>query len=211
MRPLTRRRLLWLGIGALAFGLSQTDSPPIGHLDAKVAQALLQRSWSKPLLADAENCPGRDPHKLCPVARLSIPAQHTARVVLKQTGDRIPAGGWGHLAGTPLPGAPGNTVFWSYAPEDGAMLQQLRPGDTLVIELPDATQFAYRVTDAQTRDRRALRIEFETRGAALTLISRAGASDARVVVTATPLPRPRMAFAPWRSPAARLADRTPFA
>lgn len=195
MDATTRKRLLWLGIGALAFGLFQAGSLPLSPLSASVSQALLQRSWSEPAPAVAD-CR----RSSCSVARLSIPGQRAARIILRQTGDRAPAGGWGHLAGTPLPGAPGNTVFRVYAPADGALLQRLRRGDTLVVELPDARQFAYRVTVARVADRRAIHVDYDsdTRDAGLILIShqpgdRSG--EIRLVVNAELLPTPRMASA----------------
>lgn len=198
MGAATRKRLLWLGVGVLVFGLSQAVSLPISPLNAKVSQALLKGDWSKPAKAGV-NCPGNPDGSNCPVARISIPGQHAVRIVLRQSGDRAPAGGWGHLAGTPLPGAGGNTVFRIYAPEDGALLQQLRRGDTLVVELPDARRFVYRVTAARVADRRAVRVDYDTGGAALTLISRQPGDlrgDMRLVVNATLLPAPLMASAP---------------
>jgi len=215
MSPVARERLLWLGVGVLAFGLSQTGSPPLGHLNASVSQALLKRDWSAPVKAGA-SCQGRSGGSVCPVARLSIPGQRAARIVLRQSSDRAPAGGWGHLAGTPLPGTGGNTVFRVYTPEDGALLQQLRRGDTLVVELSDARQFAYRVTVARVADRRAVRVDYETDGADLTLISRQPGDlrgDMRLVVNAALLPAPLMARLhpaleppaaqpPWQAPPA---------
>ncbi len=205
MDPVTRKRLLWLGVGVLAFGLSQTESPPIGHLEARVAQALLNRSWSEPPQAEA-NCAGRAG---CPVARISIPGQRAVRIVLRQSGDLAPTGGWGHLAGTPLPDAPGNTVFRIYAPEDGVLLRQLRRGDTIVVELPDARQFVYRVSEARVTERRAVRVDDDTRGTDLTLISRQAddaRADLRIVVHARLQPAPLVASA---GPAALPIERRP--
>jgi len=191
---ITRERLLSLGIGALVFCLSQTNSPPIDRWNARVSQALMQRSWSESApAARSGGCPGRHGAKACLVARLSIPGQHAARIVASQSSNHAPAGGWGHLAGTPLPGVIGNAVFQIHAPEDGALLQRLRRGDTLVVELPDARQFAFRVTEARMTDWHTIRVDRETRGPELTLISRApgdAEGEMRLVVNAALLPVP---------------------
>ncbi|MCG6877491.1 MAG: sortase [Betaproteobacteria bacterium] len=216
MGSVTRKRLLWLGVGVLAFGLSQADSPAISQWKVSVAQALLQRSWSEPVAEHGTGCSSQSGAKACPVARLSIPGQRAARIVLRQASERAPVGGWGHLAGTPLPGAVGNAVFRIYAPQDRVLLQRLRRGDTLVVELPDARQFAYRVTEARMADRRAIRVEYRTHGPELTLISRAPGDtqgDMRLVISAALLPAPRVAgmrLAPAR-PLARQLRTTPTA
>lgn len=189
----TRKRLLSLGIGVLVYCLAQADSPALDRWNAKLAQALLQRTWSEAVPAARADCPGRPGARACLVARLSIPAQHAARIVSSQSSNRAPAGGWGHLAGTPLPGATGNAVLQIYAPADGVLLQRLRRGDTLVVELPDARQFAFRVTDARLTDWRAIRVERETRGPELTLISHDPGDvrgERRLVVNAALLPVP---------------------
>jgi len=214
MGAATRKRLLWLGIGLLGFSLSQADSPAISDWKTRVAQALLQHDWSAPAPAAGVNCPHRSAGETCLVARISIPGQRAARIVMRQPGDRAPAGGWGHLVGTPLPGAVGNTVFRIYAPKDGALLQRLRRGDALVVELADASQFVYRVTGARVADRRAIRVDYDTDGAQLTLISRppgVARGDMWLVVNATLLPAPRTAALSPALPIARLSLAAPTA
>jgi len=190
---ITRKRLLSLGIGVLVFCLSQAHSPALERWNGRVTQTLLQRSWGDSVPTARAGCPGRSGARACLVARLSIPGQQAARIVSSQSTNRAPAGGWGHLAGTPLPGAAGNAVFQVYAPEDGVLLQRLRRGDALVIELPDARQFAFRVTEARLADWRAIRVEQATRGPELTLIARAPGDvrgEMRLVVNAALLPIP---------------------
>lgn len=171
LSALARRRLALLGIVAAAFGLARIDSAPLDRFAAEVAQARLLRSWSVSPRADGMQA-ARCAAGSCAVARLTIAGQRIERIVLSHADDRVPSGGWGHLAGTPLPTAPGNTVFRVYRRADARLLQALAPGDALVVELADARQFVYRVDAVDTADRRHARVVYDTRAAQLTLISR---------------------------------------
>jgi sortase A len=169
--PVARRRLAWLGIAAAAFGLARLDSAPLDRFTTRVAQTRLQHAWH-PVPSSPADAAARCAARPCAVARLIVPAQRTERIVLSQAAHRASAAGWGHLIGTPLPGAEGNTVFHAYQREDARLLLALAPGDALVVELPDARQFVYRVDAIDTADRRHVRVVYDTRAAQLTLIAR---------------------------------------
>jgi Sortase domain len=202
MPAATRKRLLSLGIGALVFAFWQLDLPVLGGLKSQVPPVVLGRG-SGPTAADCPRNPGGSD---CVVARLSIPGERPTRIVLRAADDRVPTGGWGYLAGAPLPGAGDETVFRIHARAGDPSLQRLRRGDTLVVELPDARQFVYRVTAARVAERRAIRLDDDARGtSALTLLARQpgkAGGDLWVVVNATLLREPLLAFtlgAPGRS------------
>jgi len=200
-----RRRLAWLAIAAAAFGLAHTDSPPLERFSTKLAQARLQQAWHAlpdptPGGAGADARAGGDAagpactSRSCAVARLVVPARRAERIVVSHSVGRLPVGGWGHLAGTPLLGPAGNTVFHVHRGADARLLQSLSAGDTLVVELPDARQFVYRVETVDTADRRQVRVVHDTRAAQLTLIAR-HPDDPRLrcVVRATRLAAPLVA------------------
>jgi hypothetical protein len=191
----TRKRLLSLGIGALVWLLWQTDFPGLGALKAWVLPAVLAQAGGSGRAAD---CPRTRGGGDCVVARLSVPGERPTRIVLRAADDRVPTGGWGYLAGAPLPGAGDDTVFRIHARAGDPSLQGLRRGDTLVVELPDARQFVYRVTGARVAERRAIRFDDDARGtSALTLLARhpgKPGSDLWVVINATLLPEPLLAF-----------------
>lgn len=170
LSPRARRRIAWLAIAAAAFGLAHAQSPALERFAFGVAQARLQQAWhpAPPADASAARCPART----CPVARIIVPGQRAERIVVSQSEERAPAGGWGHLSGTPLPAATGNTVFRVYPLADARLLRSLAPGDALVVELQDARQFVYRVETVDTTDRRQARVKYDTRAAQLTLVAR---------------------------------------
>jgi hypothetical protein len=194
MQPATRRRLLSLGLGALVFVFWQFDFPVLGGIKARVLPAVFA-GGSAPA---ATECPRTPRGTDCVVERLGVPAEGPTRIVLRAADDRVPTGGWGYLAGAPLPGAGNDSVFRIHARAGDPSLQGLRRGDTLVVELPDARQFAYRVTDAHVAKRRAIRLDDHTRGtSALTLLARQPGNtggDLWIVVNATLLPEPLLAF-----------------
>jgi Sortase domain len=195
MPAATRKRLLSLGIGALVFTLWQIDFPALGKLEARVLPAVLAQAGGSGRAADCPRTPrGSD----CVVAQISVPGERPTRIVLRAADDRVPTEGWGYFAGAPLPGAGDATVFRIHARAGDPALERLRRGDTLVVELPDARQFVYRVTGAHVAERHAIRLDDDARGAsALTLLTRhpdKSGGDLWVVINATLLPEPLLAF-----------------
>ncbi|MCZ7563672.1 MAG: hypothetical protein M5U08_07545 [Burkholderiales bacterium] len=206
LRSETRRRLVWLASVAAAFGLAHTDSPPLERFSTKLAQEQLQQAWRArpaPLPAvrsrtgagaAAAGAAAPCTNRSCAVARLIVPARRAERIVVSHPAGRMPVGGWGHLAGTPLLATAGNTVFHIYRSSDARLVQLLSVGDTLVVELADTRQFVYRVETVDTADRRQVRLAHDTRAAQLTLIAR-HPDDARLrrVVRAVRLATPVVA------------------
>jgi hypothetical protein len=193
--PATRKRLLSLGIGALLFALWQIDPPVLGQLTKQVLPAVVAGAAERA----AGDCSGIPSGTECVLARLGVRGERPARIILRAPDDRVLTGGWGYLAGTPLPGAGDDTVFRIHARAGGPSLQKLRRGDTLIVELPDAREFVYRVTGARVAERRAIRLDGGAHGTSgLTLLARhpgKAGSDLWFVIDATLLPEPLLAFA----------------
>jgi sortase A len=140
------------------------------YLKAQLAQVLIGRAWQRGLAGEAmpKPWPWADTF---PVARLEAPAQEVTLYVLSGSSGRTLAFGPGHEAGTPAPGAPGNSVIGGHRDTHLAFLQHLKRGDLLRIQRPDGGWADYRVSDLDVLDRRetwVLRNDGRTR---LTLIT----------------------------------------
>lgn len=193
-----------MAIGALAFWLWQLDIPAIGELKEKAVPTPLSRAEDGSVHAAAD-CLRQGGGNDCLVAKPGSPGERPIRLVLRSASDRVPTDGWGYLSGRSLPGVDEQTVFRIRARDGGHSLQSLHRGDTLIVELPGARQFAYRVTDAHVANRRDIWLDDDARKSALTLLSRYSGrpgSDLWLVVNATMLPEPLLAFTP---PAAGLS------
>jgi hypothetical protein len=192
LRAATGKRLAWWGVGTLVFALWQLGSLPTASLESALAQF---GGTAAPVSARCAGFPGVN---VCLEAQFSVPGSSATRLTLRPSGRGDATGGWGYLGGTTLPGAAASTAFRIRAREDGPVLRQLRPGDTLVVELPDARQFAYRVTDARVAQRQAVRVSGDAHSGGLTLIaphSGGKRADLWLVVNATLLPMPLEAAA----------------
>jgi sortase A len=112
---------------------------------AELAQHLIARAWARAEsgVAMPKPWPWAD---TTPVARLTV---HGRRLyVLADATGRTLAFGPGHLSGTALPGHGGNTVISGHRDTHFAFLEHVRPGDKIVIELPDRSVHRYRVNDS---------------------------------------------------------------
>jgi len=192
LRAATRQRLAWWAVGALVFALWQLGVVPTAPVDA-----VLAKFGGAAAPTDAR-CAGWPGVNVCLEARFSASGPDATRITLRPSGHADGAGGWGYLGGATLPGAAAATAFRIRAHEDGPMLRELQPGDTVVVELPDARQFAYRVTDARVTERRAVRVSGDAHAGGLTLIAPqpdGKRADLWLVVSATLLPAPLVATA----------------
>lgn len=158
------------------------------HAKAQLAQVLLERAWQRTLAGEAEvrPWPWAD---TWPVARLVAPAQHADLLVLAGANGRSIAFGPGHLDGTPLPGARGNSVIGGHRDTHLGFLRHVKRGDRLNVERADGTRTEYRVTELDVLDKSDTWVTRNDGSTRLTLITcwpfdalRAGGPQRYVVI-----------------------------
>jgi len=144
-RGLMRRPVAALAACVAALGLWQLGSGLYIPAKALVAQVLLHDAWRR-TLAGAERAKPWPWADTWPVARLRAPAHGIDQIVLAGASGRTMAFGPGHLDGTPLPGAPGNSIIGGHRDTSLRFLQRLAVGEQLIIDTADGARIAYRVT-----------------------------------------------------------------
>ena len=186
--PRRRARLPWLAALMLAAGVLQFGQGAWIHAKARVAQLLIERAWERALAGEAapKPWPWAD---TWPVARLEAPAQGVTLLVLAGSSGRTLAFGPGHQVGTPLPGAPGNSVIGGHRDTHLGFLRHLRKGDTLRIQRADGARVDYRVAVTDVLDKRDAWVMRNTAATRLTLVTcwpfhalRAGGPERYVVI-----------------------------
>lgn len=163
------------------------------HAKALLAQVLIKQAWAQ-TRAGAEPVRPWPWADTWPVARLAAPAHGTNLYVLAGADDRTIAFGPGHMFGTPLPGAAGNSVIGGHRDTHFAFLQRLDNGDEIAVHGANGESRRYRVAHMAVVDKEDLRVLAQpSTGSRLTLITcypfdalRAG-GPLRYVVTALPV------------------------
>ena len=154
---------------------------------ARVAQVLIAQAWQRTLVGQtqAKPWPWAD---TWPVARLSVPSLGVERYVLEGADGATMAFGPGHLRGTALPGAAGNSVITGHRDTHFAFLRELAPGTTIVIETPHGAHHVYAVRSTRVLDRSDGWVAAQEGPARLTLVTcfpfdalRAGGAERYVV------------------------------
>lgn len=167
---LKRRILGFAAVALIGFGAWNVGHAFYIHAKARLAQHLLQRAW-------AQTRAGQSPTKpwpwadTYPVARLTMPERGVDLIVLAGSSGRTMAFGPGHLDGTPLPGAPGNSVLSAHRDTHFAFLRQLRTGDTFFVEGAKGMPTRFVVTETDVVDQRDLSVLHPTAGAQITLVT----------------------------------------
>lgn len=100
---------------------------------AALAGVLIDRAFSSYLEDGRERRPWSwaDMH---PVARIEVPRLGVRRTILSAASGNSLAFGLGHVSGTGRPGGSGNFVVAGHRDTWGAFLQDLRPGDEVLLE-----------------------------------------------------------------------------
>ena len=160
----------WIMLVLVMAGLWQTGEGLYIHAKARLAQALIARAWAATSAgaAPVRPWPWADTY---PVARLRVPAHGIDLYVLEGDSGRSLAFGPGHMTRTSLPGQAGNAVISAHRDTHFAFLRNLRAGEELQVELPDATTRRYRVRDTAVVNQDAMAITGDTRTPTLTLVT----------------------------------------
>ena len=157
--------LLLIALGSWQFGRG-------AWIQAKawVAQGLIASAWSRTLRGETEAKPWSWADTW-PVARLSVPRLGVERYVLAGADGAAMAFGPGHVRGTSLPGAAGNSVIGGHRDTHLAFMRELRVGDALTVERPDGARVSYRVASAEVLDRREVWVVRQEGPTRLTLVT----------------------------------------
>lgn len=137
---------------------------------AWLAQVLVAQAWQRTLAGETQvkPWPWAD---TWPVARLSVPSLGIERYVLEGTDGATMAFGPGHLRGTALPGAAGNSVVTGHRDTHFAFLRELAPGMTMVIQTPDGAHHLYAVRQTRVLDQSDGWVAAQEGPARLTLVT----------------------------------------
>jgi len=116
------------------------------HAKAILAQLLLEAAWADTLHGHQEvkPWPWAD---TWPVSRLTVPRLGISRIVLAGASGSSLAFGPGLFSGAPLPGNPGNAIIAGHRDTHFRFLQDLKPGDVIIMQTPDAIAHDYHITD----------------------------------------------------------------
>ncbi len=137
---------------------------------ARLAQALLERAWSRARAGAARPrpWPWADTH---PVARMEVPRLGVREIVLAGASGRVLAFGPAHVAGTAPPGGEGNCVLVGHRDTSFAFLRRLREGDAVVLETPEGGRVRYTVRRTVVVDAADTWVAGPSPGRVLTLVT----------------------------------------
>lgn len=140
------------------------------HAKAHLAQHLLAVAWQRTRAGESavRAWPGAD---TWPVARLVVPRLAVERLVLADAAPRSLAFGPGHLSGTALPGAAGNSVLAGHRDTHFAFLRDLVPGDDVLVEAASGPPRPFRVVAARVTHADDATVAAEHDGPRLTLVT----------------------------------------
>lgn len=112
------------------------------HAKAQVAQLLLNRAWEKTLAGEKNAKPWSwaDTH---PVAKMTFAKGGDSFIILEGSTGSSLAFGPGHMAGTPLPGEPGNCIIAGHRDTQFRLLRDVKKGDELLLQKPDGKNLRY--------------------------------------------------------------------
>jgi sortase A len=165
-----RRGLVTAAVVLAAAGAWQLAEAAWIPLKARLAQHLLHRAWTRAQAGEAEARPWPWADTWA-VARLRVPAHGVDHIVLAGVSGRTLAFGPGHVATTPLPGAPGTAILGGHRDTHFRFLERLRPGDEIVVEVPGRPPARFAVAAARVVDARTAIVASAAPAAALALVT----------------------------------------
>lgn len=121
------------------------------YLKAELAQVLMARAWDE---TRKSGRPTRPWHwaDTWPVARLAAPGHGIAHIVLNGDTGNVLAFGPGLVPGSAEPGHGGRLVISGHRDNHFRFLEQLAPGDELLLEPAGGTAVRYRVSGSRVFD-----------------------------------------------------------
>ena len=167
MRTL-ERALLVIGMVALTWYAS-------AHVLAAREQAAMSRELESARAAAAADSATHRPEPVTLatrtlIGRIEVPRIKLSAVAREGVDVRTLRGSVGHVPGTPLPGATGNTAFAAHRDTFFSPLKFIRPGDQIIVTTPDAVH-RYAVTGTRVVDPADVSVLQPSSGRRLTLIT----------------------------------------
>ena len=153
----TPRPLVMLTVFLLAVGLWDVGEGSWTYAKARLAQALLQRAWSRALDGEttAKPWPWADTY---PVAKLTVPSMHVDLIVLNGAYGRTLAFGPAYSESSAFPGSSGTTILTGHRDTHFRFLRRLSRQDEIVLETVQRTSQRYLVQSSQIVDARTASI-----------------------------------------------------
>jgi sortase A len=137
---------------------------------AVVAQVLLHLAWQRTRSRDDHTRPWPWA-RTWPVARLRAPKAGFDAIVLAGAEGAALAFGPGHVDGTALPGAAGNTVIAGHRDTAFRFLESVRLGDELVVDGPERDSHRFIVVDTLILDENDVSVLEPTSETTITLVT----------------------------------------
>ncbi len=134
-----------LALGLLAAGFCVFMQGAWLGVKADIAQVLLAQSWTRAIDGESASTPWPWAD-FRPVARLSVPSLGEHAIILSDGGGEALAFGPALLDAAARPGEPGVSVIAAHRDTHFAFLEDLQPGDLIVLEQPGEGPIHYRVT-----------------------------------------------------------------
>jgi len=141
---LTRRMLVGVTFLVITAGVLQMGQGIYIKVKAVLAQQLLEQAWAQTRDGDNQVKPWAWADTW-PLARIVIPSQDKAYILLAGDSGRTLAFGPGHHTGSPLPGEPGNSMISGHRDTHFSFLQYLTNGDEIVLETTGGETKTYQV------------------------------------------------------------------
>ena len=165
-----KKMLLLLFIVLPLGGVWQMGLGAYIHAKAILAQILLEAAWSDTLNGHGEvkPWPWAD---TWPVGRLTVPRLGISRIVLAGASGSSLAFGPGLFSGLPLSGNEGNIVIAGHRDTQFRFLQNLRPGDVVKLQTPDALTHDYQITEVRVVNESETHYLEDTGNSTLTLVT----------------------------------------
>ncbi len=157
-------------IACAALAVWQLGAGGYIHAKALLAQALLERAWTRQLADHAAHRPWPWADTV-PVARLTVPRLAVSEIVLAGDSGRTLAFGPAWNEGSAPLGTDGPSIVSGHRDTHFAFLSALRPDDTLILETGAGRSADYRVTGTRIVDSRTTRIDAVAGGRTLLLVT----------------------------------------
>jgi sortase A len=106
-----------------------------------------------------------------PLSHLTVPRLGISRIVLAGASGSSLAFGPGLFYGAPLPGSSGNAIIAGHRDTHFRFLEELQPGDVMVVQTPDARSYHYRITEVKIINETETGYLADTDDKTLTLIT----------------------------------------
>ncbi len=142
-----------VAVALLAAGLLELGQGGYIHAKAALAQVLLERAWDRSRNGVVESRPWAWADTW-PVARLKVPALGIDQIVLAGGSGSVLAFAPGRLAGSAPGASPGRVVISGHRDTHFRFLEDLEPGEMLLLQFPDGSERRYYVASARVADTR---------------------------------------------------------